>query len=832
MAEDLLSAYRKKRSADGTTEPFGRVPTTFPGAPLRFVIHHHAARNTHFDLRLEMEGVLRSWAVPKGPSPAVKDKRFAAQVEDHPIEYGDFEGIIPEGNYGAGWSIVWDKGFYYPKGDPQEGIAKGKLVFDMRGQKMNGAWTLVRIKGETGKEWLFIKEIDELADESKSTSDYPMGSVFSGYSLDELHEEIDKQETVKAAVKGISKWKGDYKFTPPMLATAGEAFSRKGWLFEIKYDGYRLQCIKEDGDVRLISRNGNDLSASFPEIQEAVSRLPFNRLIIDGEAVVHSEAGLPSFARIQKRGRLSKPSAIARATLEYPATLYAFDMLAFDTTDLRNSPLVKRKEILKAVLPSPGMIRYSDHIETDGNSMYHAAARLGLEGIVAKKANSKYVTGRTDHWLKVRVDITDDFVIMGYKQKGKRDLRSLAVGQYVGGELVYSGNAGSGLSGELSKTLLDALQALDECAAPEGHEKSDVKWVEPALVCEIRFKEITPAGQLRHPVILQMRDDKAPAECTRQVAGTELEEPEVEEEEIVREVHLSNLDKIFWPEENYTKGDMISYYEAVSPWLLPWLKDRPLVMTRYPDGIDGKSFYQKDAPGFVPDWIRVERMWSQSTEREISYFIVDSVESLLYIANMASIPLHIHHSRTGQFENPDWCVLDLDPKEAAMKDVIKIAKAIHKLCEEIGLPNYLKTSGSTGLHILIPLTGQFTFEQSRILGELLGRVIVKQLPDIATVVRNPAKRDGRVYIDYLQNGAGKLIAAPYCVRPKPGAPVSMPIKWSELTGKTRADQFNIKNATRRLSRLKKDPALDVLEAEVDLLSALELLTQKFAEVNA
>ena len=463
--------------------------------------------------------------------------------------------------------------------------------------------------------------------------------------------------------------------------------------------------------------------------------------------------------------------------------------------------------------------------------MYHACENLGLEGMVGKNAKSKYRSGRTDEWIKVRIDRTDDFVVMGYRAAEGGDIRSLLVGQYVDGALVFSGSVGSGITSRHTRVLKALFEDIENVTRPDHvPEARDLVFKAPQLVCEVRYKEFTTAGHLRHPVFLRLRDDKDPEECTRETRSHELAEVAVEPEPVDRTVHFSNLNKVFWPEEGYTKGDMIDYYRAISPWLLPWLKDRPLVMTRYPDGIEGKSFFQKDAPEFVPDWVRVEKMWSDSTEREIGYFIVDCEEALLYIANMASIPLHIYHSRIDSLEQPDWCVLDLDPKEAPFTDVIKVAKAIHKLCDEIGLPNYVKTSGSTGLHILLPLSKQFTFEQSRVMGELLGRIIVHQLPDICTVVRSPSQREGKVYIDYLQNGSGKLIASTFCVRPKPGAPVSMPVKWSEVTNKLRADSFNIKNAPARLKRMKKDPAIGVINEQIDLLSVLEKLTREFSSL--
>jgi len=821
--QELLQKYRDKRRVDGTPEPFGLRNADLTGAPLRFVVHHHAARNSHFDLRLEMEGVLRSWAVPKGPSPNVADKRFAALVEDHPLEYGDFEGRIPDGNYGAGWSIVWDRGIWTPLADPIDGLRDGKLLFTLNGHKLHGNWTLVRMKSGAN-DWLFIKETDQHASDA-STEDYPMNSVFTGLSIADLDAGLDQGTRINAELAEANVEPGPATDVTPMMAKAGDAFSRKGWVFEIKYDGYRLLCHKDGNNVSLMSRNNNDLSATFPEIRQAVSRLPYERIIIDGEAVCHDPSGLPSFARMQKRGRLNKPSAIDRATRENPATLYAFDLVAFGDYDLRRMSLVERKRHLKALLPAVGELRFSDHIAEDGKSMYAASANLGLEGIVAKKADSRYVSTRSDNWIKIRIDQTDDFVIMGYRAAENGDIRSLSVGQYVDGELVYTSNVGSGLSEKWSKhyrPLFDELGTSNNPAT--GPTTKDYRWLAPTLVCEIRFKEITPGGQLRHPVFLRDRDDKPPLECTREVRSRALDEVAVEPEPIDKTVHVTNRDKVFWPDDGYTKGDMIDYYEAVSPWLLPWLKDRPIVLTRYPDGIDGKSFYQKDAPEFVPDWMRVEKMWSDVTEREISYFVVDDVESILYIANMASIPLHLYHSRTANLERPDWCVLDLDPKDAPFSDVLTVAIAIHALCDEIEMPNYVKTSGSTGLHILLPLANQFTFDQSRILGELLARVIVARLPEICTVTRNPAKREGKVYIDYLQNGSGKLIAGTYCVRPKPGAPISMPVKWSEVTKKLKPDSFTIKNGIRRLKRMKTDPAIEVLDQPVNLLKVLEHLT--------
>lgn len=827
----LLARYRQKRHSGRTPEPFGSTGNRPSGGGFpMFMVHHHAARNTHFDLRLEMQGVLRSWAVPKGPSPNVADKRFAALVEDHPLEYGDFEGRIPDGNYGAGWTIVWDRGFWLPLADPIEGLKKGKLLFELHGCKLHGKWTLVRMKsGE--KDWLFIKEYDDHADAELSTEDYPQNSVFTGLSLADLDAGAKPGASVQRSIARSKNVKPLSKTPSPMLATRNEPFNRAGWLFEIKYDGYRLICEKRQNKTKLLSRNGKDLTQTFPEIAQAIDKLPYDNIVIDGEAVVLDLKGLPSFASMQKRGRLSDSSAVALATRQYPATLYAFDLLSFDEKDLTQLPLIKRKDHLLALLPEAGVIRYSAHIEKDGVAMYQASVELGLEGVVGKKADSKYVPGRSENWLKVRREHSEDFVIMGYKQSGT-DVRSLMVGQYVDGKLIYSGNVGSGLGGAMRRTLKEKLDKLRTIKPPkDAPREHDYIWKSAKLVCEVKFTELTPAGHLRHPVLLGLRDDKPPRECTREFVNQELVEIDVTPAKVDKSVHLSNLDKLFWPDDGYTKGDMLRYYEAIAPWLLPWIKDRPLVLTRYPDGINGKSFYQKDAPEFAPDWMQIEKTWSESTEREIGYFVANDVESLMYIANMASIPIHVHHSRTSYTELPDWCVLDLDPKDAPFKDVIAIAKAIHELCEELGLPNFVKTSGSTGLHILLPLKNQFTFEQSRVLGELLARIIVERLPGIATIARNPARREGKVYVDYLQNGHGKTIASAYCVRPLPGAPVSMPLKWSEVTNRLKPDAYTIENAIPRVKRWRKDPAFDVLDAEVDLLGVLEALSAEYASLS-
>src|SRR6266566_2127875 len=831
---DPLSTYRAKRSLDRTPEPGARPATPAPSAGGLFVVHMHAARRLHWDLRLEMDGVLKSWAVPKGPSPNPADKRLAVHVEDHPLEYGDFEGTIPEGNYGAGAVIVWDRGVWVPLEDPHQGMVKGKLLFELRGYKLHGKWTLVKLKkGE--KEWLLIKEKDGHVSQDGAL---PPESVLSGLTVEELKEGKDRAEPIK---KELARLKAPGRVVrveeaEPMLAeTREQPFTKAGWLFELKLDGYRIRAAREGGEARLITRNGHDIAATFPELARAVAALPYDGFILDGELVVPDEAGHPSFQRLQNRAKLTGSIEVRRAAVETPALLYVFDLLGFEGYDVRPLPLVKRKAILQRVLPHAGPLRYLEHFEKDGEALYQQVVKMGLEGIVAKQADSPYRAGRSAHWLKIRPDRTDDFVVVGFtRPKGSRSgFGALDLGAYEDGKLVYAGRAGSGFT---DAELKDVSAALERGVRPTPTFSDPVPpdaghtWVEPTLIAEVRYKEWTDEGLLRQPVFVRFRDDKPVTEIAKRDAGDEMrdaEPPVAISHPASRlphpEIKFSNLDKVFWPDEGYTKGDLIAYYRAISRRMLPYLADRPLVLTRFPDGINGKSFFQKDAPEYAQAFVRTVTIWSEDSQRELDYFVCDNQSSLLYIANMAAILLHVWSSRVETLEAPDWCILDLDPKEAPFTDVVTVAKRVRALCDDIGLPTGIKTSGSTGLHLLIPLGRQVTYEQSRTLGGLLARVIAAELPEIATVTRQVQKRDGKVYLDYVQNGHGRLLVAPFSARPLPGAPVSMPLAWSEVTPKLDIRKFTIVNAPARMKKLKDDPLRAVLEGKPDLVSALEKL---------
>jgi bifunctional non-homologous end joining protein LigD len=837
--KDPLAHYRAKRTLGRTPEPAGGRPEA--GGQL-FVVHKHDARRLHYDLRLELDGVLVSWAVPKGPSYNPADKRLAVHVEDHPLEYGDFEGIIPAGNYGAGAVIVWDRGRWTPIGDPRDGLASGKLLFELDGFKLHGRWTLVKIK-KAEKDWLLIKEKYGYA---APTAELPEESVLSGLSVDELREGRTPAAAIAAEAARLGAPKRPVRLDAKQLMlaeTADAVFSRPGWLFELKLDGYRILAGKHGDDAKLLTRNGNDCGVSFPEVERAIRALPVHDAVVDGEVAALDEAGRPSFQRLQGRAKISRTIDVRRAVVDTPVTYFAFDLLAAEGYDLRQLPLAERKALLRRLVPSTGIVRYLDHFEQDGERLYQQVQAMGLEGIMAKRADSPYRAGRSPSWLKMRSRRTEIFTVVGFTApKGSRGgFGALHVAREEDGGLVYAGRVGSGFSdrqlGELSAKLQKKVRKEPPCSGPLPKEKGTT-WVDPELECEVEYTEITDEGLLRQPVLLgcEVRKPGRSGGNRREAAGTDENSREQSPDVSpvpdrsrplpavpAPRVQETNRDKVYWPADGYTKGDLLDFYRTVSPWLLPYLKDRPVVLTRFPDGIEGKSFYQKDAPPFTPEWIRTASLPSE--ERNIDYIVADDLDTLLYLANLGSIPLHIWGSRVQSIDRPDWCVLDLDPKDAPFTDVVKVARAAHALCERIELPHYVKTSGSSGLHVMIPLAGQLSWDECRSFGELLARVLVGELPEIATVTRQVSRRGGKVYVDYLQNVEGQLIVAPFSVRPLPGAPVSTPLEWREVTAKLDIRKFTIRTVPKRLQRTGRDPLRDVLTAQPDLAAALAALAE-------
>lgn len=831
-----LEAYRKKRDPERTPEPFGGRRVA--GERL-FVVHKHAARNLHYDLRLEMDGVLKSWAVPKGPSVRSEEKRLAVHVEDHPIEYADFEGIIPAGNYGAGGVIIWDRGWYrlVKEGDPLEQLAKGKLEVEFFGFKLRGRWTLARMTKKE-KEWLLLKKADAAASGSELIERYPQ-SVLSGLTVEEIRDLPAKRAAVLARLQvlGAPKRNVSPDTQPVMLATLAEhPVSGKEWLFEIKYDGVRVLASRRAEVVELYGRSGQEITRRYPEVVGALRALPLESFLIDGEIVALDESGKPSFERLQARMGLANPREIARAVTAVPVTGIFFDCLALDGHDLRRLPLLARKECVRLLLPPLGLVHYGDHVHEHGEAFFEAVSAERLEGIVAKKGNSLYVGGRSPDWIKIKCLRRQEFVIGGYTdpQGARAYFGALHIGIYDGPRLVYVSKVGTGLDEASLTSLWEALQPLGRPTSPfaigtptgRGHH-----WVEPRLVCEVRFTEWTKDGGIRHPVFLGLRTDKRPEECRRE-APVELAAPASSPIESAprAEVTITNPKKVFWPKDGYTKADLIAYYVAVAPFLLPYLMERPVVLTRYPDGIAGKSFFQKDAPEFTPAWVRTERIYSKDAEREIDYFIVDDVETLRYVINLGTIPLHLWSARLGSLDRPDWLILDLDPKGAPFTDVVKVARHLHRILDEIGLPNYVKTSGATGIHILIPLGARYTHEEARTFARLLALLGVEAMPDLATLARPIRAREGKVYIDFGQNGHGRTIVAPFSVRPLPGAPASCPLLWEMVTARLDPRRFTIETVPAQMEKTG-DPLAPILAGSVDMATAIARIETRLPRSN-
>ncbi len=862
-----LTAYRQKRDPERTPEPFGGRP---PAGGRLFVVQKHAARRLHYDLRLEMDGVLKSWAVPKGPSVHAEEKRLAVHVEDHPIEYGDFEGVIPPGNYGAGSVIVWDRGWYrsVKPEDPLAQLARGKLEVEIFGHKMRGRWTLARMSGKD-KEWLLLKKADGAAlapSAPELTERYPE-SVLSGLTVEEMADTSGRLAAVRARLDTLGAPRGEViaRRQPFTLATlADRPFSDPAWLFEIKYDGVRVLASRLGDRVELYGRSGQDTTARYPEVVRALRALPVDSFVIDGEIVALDDAGRPSFQRLQPRMALTDPREIEGMAARRPAIGVFFDCLMLDDRDLRRLPLVDRKECLRLLVPSLGAVRYGDHVAGEGEAFFDLASEQRLEGIVAKKARSLYTGARTRDWIKIKCQRRQEFVIGGYTdpQGSRGHFGALHLGVHDGSasapRLVYVSKVGTGFDGALLAAIAERLRPLargtppfDAGAVPTGRGHH---WVEPRLVAEVRFTDWTEDGGIRHPVFVGLRDDKRPEECRREEAEAAPETEEVEHAKALERsgqpdragvgglrggaasappqseqaapvapgprLKPTNVKKIFWPAEGYTKGDLIAYYERVAPLMLPYLKDRPLVLTRFPDGIGGKSFYQKDAPDFAPAWVRTERIYSKDTARDIAYLVVDDAEMLRYVANSGAIPIHLWASRIPSLERPDWLVLDLDPKGAPFTDVVKVALALRRILERLALPSYVKTSGATGLHILLPLGAGYTYEQCRTFARLLAVMGVEAEPDISTVARPLRSRGGKVYIDFGQNGHGQTIVAPYSLRPLPGAPASCPLEWREVTPRLDPARFTLKTLPARFDKIA-DPLRPVLGEGIDMGAAVE-----------
>jgi bifunctional non-homologous end joining protein LigD len=854
-----LAKYHEKRSFARTPEPRGKKER-HAAKGLRFVVQKHDASHLHYDFRLEMEGVMKSWAIPKGPSLDPADKRLAMMTEDHPLSYRTFEGSIPEGNYGAGTVIVWDEGTYYAADTTDtaegertllEGLAKGHLSFVLEGQKLRGEYSLRRMPRAGENAWLLVKKRDADADERDITeedrsvrSDRTLSDIKKGADVSPRTAKKTVPKSGSAGLEGHPAGKGgSMGGTPsggpsmirPMLATlVDEPFDRKGWIFEIKWDGYRAVADTRDGEVRLYSRNKLSFNDRYPAVAEAVGALAHD-CILDGEITVMDEHGRSDFQLLQNHGR--RPAALRYCV---------FDLLELDGHDLRDLPLRERKELLRKLIPAGDpVLLYSDDVREKGKAFFAAAKKQGVEGIMAKDASSPYREGsRSEAWLKIKTHLRQEAVIGGFTapRKTRERFGALVLGVYADGELEYVGHAGGGFDRESLRETHAKLLPLVRNTSPFTHPpktNEPVTWVEPELVCEVSFQEWTADGIMRQPIFHGLRVDKPAEDVRREDAVSAPETVLLEEAEArakpkkktpAERAHerkpdvptLTHLDKVYWPEEGYTKGDLIAYYTEMADTILPYLRDRPLSLHRFPSGITEDGFWEKDVGDRMPPWVQVREIRLETEKRVIRSALCQDQATLLYLANLGCIEMNPWNARVGTPDHPDYLVIDLDPEDIPFAEVIRTAQTVHEVLEKAGAEGYPKTSGKTGIHILVPLGARYTFEQARRFGELIVAYVHHELPDTTSLERSPRKRQKRVYLDYLQNNKAQTIAAPYGVRPWPGATVSAPLRWEEVKAGLDPADFTIKTMPKRLRKLG-DLWKPVLGDGIDMAACLERL---------
>jgi bifunctional non-homologous end joining protein LigD len=869
-----LTRYKEKRDFKKSPEPQGGKPGK---EGLRFVVQKHAASHLHYDFRLEMEGVLKSWAVPKGPSLDPSVKRLAMMVEDHPYDYRNFEGIIPSG-YGAGTVIIWDEGTYEPvnaNGESKKELDKelrkqlhaGKLKFILRGSKLKGEFALVKAHGRGENGWLLMKVNDKYATDKDVT--LKNKSVISKKTLEQVEktstnywgnkssEKKDRSEkspakkNIKPAIKKEKKSaRTPVKKKPesqagnkapfpsgitPMLATlVDKAVDQEGWVYEVKWDGYRALSFSNKGKVELKSRNNKSFDDKFYPVHAAVSEWGINA-VVDGEIVVVNEKGISDFGALQNW----------RSEADGELIFYLFDLLWLEGRDLTGLPLMERRKILKEIIPGEGIIRYSEAFSDKATDFFKAAKDLGLEGIIAKKADSQYYPGlRTKDWLKIKANKRQEVVIGGYtvNDDTSKPFSALMVGVFKDGQLVYTGKVGTGFNIQAQKDMLKQFKPLVTNKPPFNYVPDINKpsrfrpdppnavatWLKPKLVCEVSFTEMTSDGIMRHPSFQGMRIDKnakdvilekempakkivksektfksfiMPADTTgRKSLLNPTDETQVRKVN-GHELKFTNLSKIFWPKEKVTKRDVLNYYYQVAPFMLPYLNNRPQSLNRHPHGINGESFYQKDVTGKAPPWVKTYLYHSEADKRDKHFLVCTNEASLLYMASLGCIEINPWSSTVKKPDHPDWCIIDLDPANNTFDQVVEAALVTKQVLDSFGIPSCCKTSGSTGLHIYIPLGAKYTYEESKEFARVIARMVHQELPGFTSIERTVKNRGGKMYIDFLQNRSQATLAAPYSIRPKPGAPVSMPLHWEEVKKGIKITDFNIFNAMDRLKNV-------------------------------
>jgi bifunctional non-homologous end joining protein LigD len=823
-----LETYRRKRNFAATAEPKGAAPIAHSNI---FVVQKHDATRLHYDFRLALDGVLKSWAVTRGPSLNPGEKRLAVAVEDHPLEYADFEGTIAKGEYGGGSVIVWDNGTWAPIGDPYKGLKKGHLEFELHGQKLNGRWHLVRMHGKPGEKrenWLLIKGDDEFArsvDEADILEERPE-SINTGRTIDQLEGEAPgwssktgKIETGGGAAAAKPKSRAPASeapdpsaidgvvkgplpgFVEPMLATLSKLPPTGGrWLHEIKFDGYRLQARIEKGKVTLSTRRGLDWTKKFGgAVQEALRHLPVRAALIDGELVVENESGVAQFSLLQadlSDGRFDR------------FVYYAFDCLYLDGYDLRRAPLIRRKELLSHLIGTGGgAIRYSAHFEEDGKLVLQRACALGLEGIVSKASQSVYVSGRGKSWVKAKCSDRQECVIAGYvpSSTGRKAIGSLALGVYEGADLRYVGRVGTGFSSGVAEALFARLDAMRIRSSPFAKrlttaEARELRFVRPELIAEIDFRGWTGDGLLRQASFQGLREDKPPHEVVRETTMATNAAPERPKSSVT----LTHPDRIYWPDVGVTKEGLADYYAPAWPFMKPLIVGRALALLRCPDGISGQAFFQKHA------WKGLNRnivLVKDPAEPEPLISIRD-FDGLMALVQSAALEIHPWGSTIADWERPDMIVMDLDPGEDVdWTAVIAAAGEVRDRLKSVGLAAFVKTSGGKGLHVVSPIKPKAEWPAVKAFTKAIADAMAADSPDRFVSTIPKAKRHGKILIDYLRNQRGMTAVAAYSTRARPGAAVSMPLAWEELSPEIGPAYFTIRNAPARLSSVA-DPWAD------------------------
>jgi bifunctional non-homologous end joining protein LigD len=814
-----LKEYARKRHFDKTPEPKPVEPKQ-PGKTQGgfFCVQRHDATRLHYDFRLEVNGVLVSWAVPKGPSLDPARKALAMKVEDHPFDYGTFEGNIPAGNYGAGSVMLWDQGTYEVLDDmpADQQLERGDFKFALHGTKLNGAFAIVHMKhAGKGNEWLLIKKKDEFVVPGYDIDQFAW-SVSTKRTQDEIANEMEP--VVPRDVPGAKK-SALQRDMEAMAATAvTKAPAGSQWLYEVKWDGVRALCLVHNGKLEIYSRRGNRCDAQYPELADLPQHVNAKTAWLDGEICVLDENGRSRFELIQPR-IAANPAAAPRLAESSPAVLLLFDVLYVDGYDLRGAALQDRKRILATLVTPNQHLRISEAYDTGGEQMLAAAREMQLEGILAKDWRSRYESGRSTCWLKIKILNEQEFLIAGFTKGEREYFGALVLGVHENGKLRHAGQVGTGFDHKKMKAIDERLKPLITKAMPFDEKPKireglkDVTWVKPEVVCEVRFLEWTRDGLLRAPVFIGLREDKAPDQVVREVpqdpdspaSDANLAEASLDfsgrELTAIIDGHrlkFTNLHKVFFPKDGWKKRDLLAFYDAVAEWLLPHLADRPLSMKRYPNGIADEFFFQKNAGAHFPDWLRCEPITEHHPPKVNHYPIASDRASLLYLVNLGCIDHNPWMSRVGNLNHPDWILLDLDPVETSFDQIVEATLLVREVLEELGLRGYPKTTGGDGMHIYVPVEPIYTYDQVRSFAELIAHLALDREPNLFTTPRSVGKRQkGRVYFDYLQIGIGKTIAAPYVVRAYDGAPVATPLDWKEVKRGIQPTNFRIDNTIER-----------------------------------